>query len=621
MINKKLKKYIQNVDLVSFDLYDTLITRLVQKPEDIFYIVEEVYNQHFNRKINNFKRERINAEIKARKNSKFNEINLNDIYNILKGVYNKYNLNALKDIEKELENRLIIVNENIFEVLNYCKICEKKIIISSDIYLEQNLIKEILKNNQIYYDDLFISCELNVKKSDGNMFKHIINNYKIKANKILHIGDNIKSDFLIPKFLGLKVYRIKNKKPKKYINYKVGLLNKYIEYNLKQKNVNNYFYNFGYKNLGPLIFGFCEYLNSNINSNSNIIFLSREGKFILECFNILNKSKNQCKYMNVSRKSITNCLLSSKQNIEKVIKMQSVSQNETVEMFLNRLNLTNNSFIINELKKYNISLLAKYFNEEIRYKLAEIIELACQNISKKDYDNFNLYLKQLDFNNDTIVVDIGWNGTMQDLLQIFLDKQNIKIKGYYLGVRKKRKTELKQGYLFNGNNDEFEMASRGMVGFLETLFAANHGSTAFYKYVKATNSIEPILSDLDINNISIENIEKIQNGAKDFIKDFKNNYINSLNILEYKDLNYNLLKIGVKPTLNDINYFKIIETFDEKTILLINNKTLFEYLFNLKAFKLDFIESPWKFAFLKNVFKLKLPYYILFKFAYKRRHL
>ena len=62
----KLIKKIDNCEVVSFDIFDTLIKRNCLKPHDIFKIVEFVYNENNNDKVQNFSNLRKLAEKKAR---------------------------------------------------------------------------------------------------------------------------------------------------------------------------------------------------------------------------------------------------------------------------------------------------------------------------------------------------------------------------------------------------------------------------------------------------------------------------------------------------------------------------------------------------------------------------
>ena len=90
----------------SFDMFDTLITRLVNAPSDLFSIIETEYN------IPNFRKNRINAERKARKNSNHEEITIDDIYKELKNDYPSLNMNTVKKIEKKIEIKICVINKN-----------------------------------------------------------------------------------------------------------------------------------------------------------------------------------------------------------------------------------------------------------------------------------------------------------------------------------------------------------------------------------------------------------------------------------------------------------------------------------------------------------------------------
>ena len=60
VFNRKLKKLIDSHDVVSFDIFDTLIKRNCMYPTDVFQIVENRFNLDNNKdKIENFKTIRI----------------------------------------------------------------------------------------------------------------------------------------------------------------------------------------------------------------------------------------------------------------------------------------------------------------------------------------------------------------------------------------------------------------------------------------------------------------------------------------------------------------------------------------------------------------------------------
>ena len=68
-----ITKKAEEADIISFDIFDTLITRKVYSPEDIFSIIDE----HF--KIKNFKENRIKADSVAREKLG-RDVTIDDIY-------------------------------------------------------------------------------------------------------------------------------------------------------------------------------------------------------------------------------------------------------------------------------------------------------------------------------------------------------------------------------------------------------------------------------------------------------------------------------------------------------------------------------------------------------------
>ena len=608
---KKLKSIIDKSEIVSFDIFDTLVYRYTNKPSDVFSLIEEYYNKNSKDKIKNFKDIRIKAERSAR-NKKSKEITIDDIYNEIYRVFDDKK-EKLKNLEINVEKALCYKNKEMAEVLDYATKNKKKIIIISDMYLDKKDIEIILNNLNIKYDKLYLSSEIGKTKSAGTLIKYVIQDLKINPKKIIHIGDNVKNDYLIPKMYGGKTYVIHKKKLKNLDINKTILLN-FIESKLKEKKNKTEFYKFGYKNLGPLLYGFCkmlkeEYIKNNIE---NMIFLAREGKIIKESFDMICENKMKTSYMYISRKSVSSSIIHNKVcDKNSIIKLQSVALNETVKMFLSRFNLINDNNI-NLLKLLGLELDNQYRKLEVKEKIMKNFDKFISN-SEMQEDRFYNYLKTFNITNKTSIVDIGWNGTMQDLIQMELNKDKILIQGYYLGMRKDRKNKYKHGFIFDGDDEEKEILSRGMVGLLEIIFAADHGTTLSYN-----QDYKPKLDKVDINDFTYNSIAEIQDGAKQFIKEFSNSKINNYLNLITSDYSYNIYSVGTNPKLKDIKLLDNIYTFNEKSKKLIGGKFIFRYLFNPKKLKSDFQDSGWKIAFLKKLFKIPISYKKIYIFIYKK---
>ena len=141
MDNNKIYNLIDKFDVISFDIFDTLIKRVVNNPKQIFDIVEKKYNETYSDKIINFKKNRITCEQEIQ-----NRIaGINDIYDNMRKYYSDDVCEILKNIEILTEIEYCNINTDIKPIYEYCKRTNKKIYAVSDMYLYAEILKRILK--------------------------------------------------------------------------------------------------------------------------------------------------------------------------------------------------------------------------------------------------------------------------------------------------------------------------------------------------------------------------------------------------------------------------------------------------------------------------------------------
>ena len=215
--SKKQKNSINNwcslVDpysIVSFDLFDTLVYRVVNNPKDVFYLMEPWVERQLG--IHDFCEKRCKAEQRARKLVGEEEVSLSKIYEIM-GMNNE-NSKLLEEYEKKVELNVIRADNRMKELLRYCVENGKKVMIITDMYQSKSFIQEVLNCsgiNGVY--TLFVSSSLGYTKHSGNLFRYIAKSEKINDLKEwVHIGDNDYSDYLIPRRLGIRSALYKNER-------------------------------------------------------------------------------------------------------------------------------------------------------------------------------------------------------------------------------------------------------------------------------------------------------------------------------------------------------------------------------------------------------------------------
>lgn len=190
-------------EIISFDVFDTLIFRKC-RPHDVFALVSDKCG------IKSFAHDRIECEHKARVKSKHEEITLNEIYDELAQIYGHECADKLKALEIESEFSVIYANPELKEFFDLMIQKHKRIIIISDMYLPMNIIAAML-NRCGYegYEYLYVSSEYGITKRHGSLFAHVLRDKKISPDRVLHIGDNFISDYLIPKKAGMKSFLCK----------------------------------------------------------------------------------------------------------------------------------------------------------------------------------------------------------------------------------------------------------------------------------------------------------------------------------------------------------------------------------------------------------------------------
>lgn len=611
----KLKNKIEKYEYISFDIFDTLIKRNIDNPTKVAMMLEKKNN------IVGFSKERIDSEINCWKNKKDKEFNLSTIYKNIKNFSEKQKKELMKE-EIELEKNICTVNLNMISFYDYCKKIKKKIVLISDMYLPKNVIEEILNKNGItYYEKIYISSEVGKTKSNGKLFDFVIKDLGIKPKEIIHIGDNLRGDYLMPKIKKMGAIKIPNridnlsyqKYGQKTYSLDDNILQSFINNSIS--NINDEYEKIGYETLGPLLIGFSNWLmkECQLKNIKNIYFLSRDGYIMKKAFNIMFPDDEiKIYYFLASRRSLTVPLLSNIKDFSEVSQIINFRKIETFSSVLKRMGIDEifdedyeiKDVEIDRNRLTNDKQLINRFNKYI-YKIRSNAE--DERKSFIEYFNKNVKAKNI------AIVDIGWHGTMQNCLIKLLESNNIdcKINGYYLGLTEKMGND-KKSYIFNENEDDFDSnlvsAFRGVI---ETFFSANHGSAK--RYIKNCE-VELEKFEQSPNNEKI--VDSLHKGALKCIEEYKKLQLNIYEKITGKyvfDPMYNLM---VKPDLKTIKILGNIEFFDTENRKLVKNRKMIEYFKKPNIILEDFINSDWRIGYLKNNFKLFNNYDKIVRFIY-----
>ncbi|AZZ90900.1 hypothetical protein EUZ85_09270 [Hahella sp. KA22] len=482
----KYRNILDSYEIISLDVFDTAITRSLTEPTDIFSILESLYNNP------DFKKFRVDAEKHARETRASHEdITLGDIYStpLLDDEY----------IEKEIEIELKYckANNEIKEAYDYLINKNKKVIFTSDMYLPQKIVEKILNNNDytnIYR--LYVSSETGVTKSTGNAYKEILSDFPNK--KILHIGDNFNSDYKSAKknridsihynFSNYSERACQHPYVRSLFNYgttaEKSLASLYRDIYISQKSG---WFIIGYIYLGIILKGFTSWIEKKLHKMApdTVLFLSRDGFLPYAWIEKESLSFNS-KYVYCSRRMMSIALLGKEK--DQTVVARSLGLRKKIHPFIESLNIPT----LKDGKSIDI----------------KSIEIEGTNIE-------NYYKKFISRNSKVAIIDIGWKGTCQAMLEAIFKSQNITFQGYYLGVSPNPRTENVEGYYCDKGFPRMEslLVEKGCE-VAELLFTAPHPS------VKSIDSKGAPVFYND-NNIDYKNIEEMHAGAMAFLDDLE----------------------------------------------------------------------------------------------------
>ncbi len=317
-------------DVISFDVFDTLIFRPFSEPTDLFYIVGKQLGYM------DFKRIRMETESIVRQKRFLNEgtfeVTLRDIWQELSkrtGIDEKQGY----ALELAAEEKYCYANPFMLQVFQIVRSAGKHIIITTDMYLPKETIERILaKNGYEGYEKLYLSCEHDISKGGGKLYRLVkreiatgpapmqkksgaARTQKAGENPkgtpdIIHVGDNESADIRFAKKEGLSTqwYPNVNRNSLEYRAYDLspviggayrGLVNNRL-YNGLNAYSRNFEYGFVYGGLFTV--GYCAFIHRYVQQHGieKLLFLSRDGEILQRAYSILYPEE-QTEYAYISR--------------------------------------------------------------------------------------------------------------------------------------------------------------------------------------------------------------------------------------------------------------------------------------------------------------------------------
>lgn len=425
-------------------------------------------------------------------------------------------IQKMYQLEFKVESASLSLNE---EYIKKLKDIGLPIAVVSEYYMDESFLWSLFHYFGIseLINRIFLSCEYRCNKHDGNLYRYVIEELGVPGDDMIMFGDNKTLDIDNAAAHGIKGTLINNAIP--YRNQSIEEIEKQIKNILYQdKYKENSFANYA-----TTFYLFIERLYKKCVSYgiNDIYFLSREGEMLkkmFDCYIDGHETKITSHYLYVSRQATSLAGLmpieeETFNNLHVLFKSTSVTQ------FLRTIGFTEKKI---ESLQNRIKLNFEDEKEDLLHSEdfttikqdAQFIDTYNQTVAN-NRKLFEQYLRQEHFfdNNRVALVDVGWNGTIQNNIAKFAENGQT-LYGFYCGLVSGAAIEIdnrKEGLLFSdafGKSENYDIWSFDCT-FFERILTASHAPTIGYR--SENGIVKPIMKEYVSETESYNMLNEIQN--------------------------------------------------------------------------------------------------------------
>ncbi len=599
---KKISKY----EVISFDIFDTLIKRNLSEPKSLYDYVEKEYNRiHPAKKVSEFRTLRSEAEREARNSHPLEEVTFDEIYSFLS--LPKHIKTELQKLEKTLEVKFCEPNHDIVYIYRKCRSLKKRVILVSDMYLPQVVIENMLYKCGIAgYEKLYLSSEIGVQKKDGRLYDFVIQDLGVKSSSIFHIGDRKKTDNLIPRFKGMgsiyvpHFYRYTTFLTQTDLKETKSSLFPYVNNQLPKYRRKSEVFRWGYETLGPIIIGFCSWIHKMVEKHQidTLLFLSRDMYIFVDIYRQLYGSEGKnVVYLEVSRKSLRNAYILKKGTLKAIFDTMT-RKAYTIDELLEAMDISSNELpsLSEGIKSHlNRNDKVRFDDQNIEW-FEELDRLIIPALKRKENNTYR-YLEQMGVvgAGKNAVIDIGWHGTIQNMMETICGK---KMTGLYMGISKRNTFDDMDvyGYWFRLKNEVDQNMLLSVTYIFETILFPHLGTTTDYELKEGRYC--PVYEEKEV--IDYTPIKQFQNGARRFVLDYISFFGKEINIRSSEAVRA-FIRLAFEPGIEQVKAFSRLQYEEGIIENMIEAESLQHYIFHPVDFIRDYKVSRWKEGVIKQV--------------------
>lgn len=519
----ELEEKIEHADVVSFDLFDTLVMRQTLFPEDVAEYVDCQLKEK-GILISDFSKKRMESEKDLSRSA---APALVEIYwNLLEtsvGKTGDITAEKLAEMEWNTDFDLLVPRKEVCDILKRTVESGKEVYIISDSYYSKNQLAKILeKCGIVEYTDILSSSDYKISKRQG-LYKYLI--FGEDSKRYLHIGDDIVADVENAERWGFETYRVYNGPDLldevgnlglvEYMQslsdrLRIGMFVSVIfnspfqfEKEDKQIYIHNA-YEIGYLICAPIISDFVFWFWQQMQENyfQNIWFGARDGYLIKKMYEYLTMmicDDGRTSYFLTSRVAAIRAGVRDENDIRYVDEMKFSG---TLEENLH--------------ERFGIDISEReYGNERADEKGLLQFKNAILKKAQKSYENYQKYISKLKIvEGDIAFFDFVAKGTIQMYVQRLISNH---LKGFYF-------LQLEKEYMKEKNLDIqafYEGAETDSCVIYDNYYILESILTAPQPSVQEfDNAGDPVFADEMRSESDILCFKKVQEGIFDNFKTY-----------------------------------------------------------------------------------------------------
>lgn len=603
-------------ELVSFDMFDTLATRLVARSRDVFSVVE-ARALHEGLDVAGFSSARMEAEHVA--NAKYGySASIRQIYDSFPEAFaDSSALGALEEMEREAELDLCVPKAEGQRLYTDAKATGIRIAIVSDMYMPSELLAKTLR--RCGYDGwelLLVSCEHDASKANGQLYEVLKCESGCPADRIIHIGDNLGNDIGKAHNADLATHFITRQDVPA-----TGIADSFMKGSARafEHDGHDGLESFGYRALGPVLVGYCGWLSDQLAEThaDGLAYLARDARVLQQAMDSLGYEAPRSSYLHVSRRSLRVPAFMASGNVGELIAACELPEEIGFEALLLKLGFSERDAVA-ALKSTGTNPRAVLRRDGLEDNKRVIGVLGwLRGNSEEGASQLNLvrrYLTQSGLGGRVVLSDIGWSGNIQVALRRILagSGHEATLLGRYLGVWPKSPNQASDdmtGFLFDANHGQY-VCSRELSyhRLFECLFTDESGTTVGYE--NGPEGVVAVLGGYGGKEAELgHRTAAVRRGALAFVVDWARAFHDARVPVSPELAMREMDRTFLYPNAAEAEAFGEWELENEGEFALAARPApLGHYLAHPGHLLADYRSAPWHVGFLRRVGKLPLPY-------------